>query len=578
MTELNDNNVIHVNTTEYDLKEYMDEKKSQTNKKRSIFTPRNHYKPFEYPKAFEFYHVHEKMHWVVDEVSLHQDVMDWKTKLSSTEKYFLTQIFRLFTQSDVDVAGAYVTKYLPLFPKPEIRMMLMSFAAREAVHIQAYSHLIDTLGMPESTYQQFVEYEEMREKHEFIETFMDTNEKQIIQQIAAFSAFTEGMQLFSSFIMLLNFTRYNKMNGMGQMIAWSIKDESCLHGDTEVLTLTGWKKISEVDMDTILMQYNIKNKELSFTKPKDIIVSSRSESYIFESDSFHQHVTSDHRMVCEEGVFTASTSSGRAHYIRTGELRIGRDNLTTEDLKMINCIFWELLDPNWFYWQLNYVSSRWAREAIEYWIQLTSLYLINNESYVMKKEIKEVIDCIALLACGEYIESSNTFRYIKSSTVVKRYITHEPTQFYCVSVPGSAFLIRSNGKISVTGNCHVEGMTWLFKEILKEHRALWTDDIKGQLYNIAEKMVELEDKFIDLAFKTGGVQGLTEQEVKKYIRYIADRRLIALGMKGIFKVKKNPLPWVEEIINAPEHSNFFEQKGTSYSKGSLTGSWGSVWT
>jgi len=90
-------------------------------------------------------------------------------------------------------------------------------------------------------------------------------------------------------------------------------------------------------------------------------------------------------------------------------------------------------------------------------------------------------------------------------------------------------------------------------------------------------MVTLEDKFIDLAFETGGVEGLTSEEVKKYIRYIADRRLIGLGMKGIFKVKVNPLPWVEEILNAPEHANFFEQRATAYSKGSLTGDWGKVW-
>ena len=327
-------------------------------KHKSLFDPRNYYKPFEYPQAYEFYEMHEKMHWLVDEVPMHQDVLDWKNKLTNQEKHFLTQIFRLFTQSDVDVAGAYANKYIPLFPKPEIRMMLLSFAAREAIHIQAYSHLIDTLGMSEATYKAFMEYEAMREKHDFIEEFMGTDQNMIVQQIAAFSAFTEGMQLFSSFIMLLNFTRFNKMNGMGQIIAWSIKDESV----------------------------------------------------------------------------------------------------------------------------------------------------------------------------------------------------------------------------------HVDGMTWLFKEFLKEHKDIWTDDLKRQLYKIAEKMVELEDKFIDLAYElvedddqSEVFKNLTKNEVKQYIRYIADRRLIGLGMKGIFKIKNNPLPWVEEILNAPEHTNFFEQRATAYSKGSLTGDWGKVW-
>ena len=73
------------------------------------------------------------------------------------------------------------------------------------------------------------------------------------------------------------------------------------------------------------------------------------------------------------------------------------------------------------------------------------------------------------------------------------------------------------------------------------------------------------------------MEGLTPADVKQYIRYIADRRLIGLGMKGIFKVKRNPLPWVEEMINAPTHTNFFENRATDYAKGSLSGNWGDVW-
>jgi ribonucleoside-diphosphate reductase beta chain len=80
-----------------------------------------------------------------------------------------------------------------------------------------------------------------------------------------------------------------------------------------------------------------------------------------------------------------------------------------------------------------------------------------------------------------------------------------------------------------------------------------------------------------LAFGITNLEGLTAEELKKYIRYIADRRLIGLGMKGIFKVKRNPLPWVEEMINAPTHTNFFENRATDYAKGALKGNWGDVW-
>jgi ribonucleoside-diphosphate reductase beta chain len=124
---------------------------------------------------------------------------------------------------------------------------------------------------------------------------------------------------------------------------------------------------------------------------------------------------------------------------------------------------------------------------------------------------------------------------------------------------------------------HAESMIKLFRTYVEENRDIWNDDLKGRIYTIAEKMVELEDKFIDLAFSLGPMEDLNAEDVKRYIRYIADRRLISLGLKGIFKVKKNPLLWVEEMINAPTHTNFFENRATDYAKGALSGNWEDVW-
>ena len=319
----------------------------------NLLEDRNSFKPFNYPWAYDAWLKHEQSHWLHTEVPMLEDVKDWKTKLSAEEKNFLTNIFRFFTQGDVDVAGGYVKNYLPYFPQPEVRMMLLGFAAREALHVAAYSHLIETLGMPESTYSEFLEYKEMREKHDYILDLSSKNgtRESTATHIAVFSAFTEGMQLFSSFIMLLNFARHGKMKGMGQIVTWSIVDE---------------------------------------------------------------------------------------------------------------------------------------------------------------------------------------------------------TQ-------------------------HAESMIKLFRAYIQENNEIWNDDLKGKIYSIAERMVELEDKFIDLAFAMGAIEGLTADEVKEYIRYIADRRLISLGMKGIFKRKKNPLPWVETMINAPTHTNFFENRATDYAKGALSGRWDDVW-
>jgi ribonucleoside-diphosphate reductase beta chain len=314
---------------------------------------RSYFKPFNYPWAYDAWLKHEQSHWLHTEVPMLEDVKDWKKKLTKEEKQFLTHIFRFFTQGDIDVAGGYVNNYLPYFPQPEIRMMLLGFAAREALHIAAYSHLIETLGLPDTTYNEFMEYAEMKEKHDYVMNIsgQNTTKENTATHIAVFSAFTEGMQLFSSFIMLLNFPRHGKMKGMGQIVTWSIVDE---------------------------------------------------------------------------------------------------------------------------------------------------------------------------------------------------------TQ-------------------------HTENMVKLFRTYIEENREIWNDELKGRLYTIAERMVELEDKFIDLAFQMGAMEDLSAEDVKKYIRYIADRRLISLGLKGQFKVKKNPLPWVEEMINAPTHTNFFENRATDYAKGSLSGDWGDVW-
>ena len=167
------------------------------------------------------------MHWMPESVPLHTDVKDWQD-VTPEEKHLLTQIFRLFTQSDVDVGAGYVDKYMPIFKKPEARMMMSSFANMESIHQDAYSLLLDTVGMPEIEYKAFAEYEEMSDKHDYVGEFkpLKSDKKTIAKTLAVYSAFTEGLQLFSSFAILLNFPRFGKMKGMGQIVTYSIRDES----------------------------------------------------------------------------------------------------------------------------------------------------------------------------------------------------------------------------------------------------------------------------------------------------------------------------------------------------------------
>ena len=305
------------------------------------------YKPFYYPWAVDLTSRHEKSHWIEDELDLSEDVADWKgNKMTNNEKEYITNILRLFTQSDVAVGQNYYDIFIPRFKNNEVRNMLGSFASREGIHQRAYALLNETLGLPDSEYHAFLEYKEMTDKVDFM---MDNDSNTLTGTGLALAkmVFNEGVSLFASFVMLLNFQRFGKMKGMGKVVEWSIRDESM----------------------------------------------------------------------------------------------------------------------------------------------------------------------------------------------------------------------------------HVEGNAKLFKAFCAEHTRIVDDEFKAAIYAMAKKSVRLEDKFIDLAYEVGDMEGLGKEEVKEYIRYITDRRLLQLGLKPNFKVKENPLPWLEWVLNGADHTNFFEGRVTEYEVAGLNGSW-----
>jgi len=119
---------------------------------------------------------------------------------------------------------------------------------------------------------------------------------------------------------------------------------------------------------------------------------------------------------------------------------------------------------------------------------------------------------------------------------------------------------------------HCEGMIKLFHEFVKETKCM-TPKLEKEIIECCETVVKLEDNFIDLAFSLGPVEGMDAQDIKKYIRYIADWRLRQLNFDPIFGIKKHPLPWLTEILNGVEHANFFEARATEYSKVATSGTW-----
>ncbi len=305
------------------------------------------YKPFRYPWAYEAWLVQQRVHWLPEEIPLMDDVRDWHNNLTDVDRHLLTQIFRFFTQADVEVNNCYMKHYSQVFKPTEVLMMLSAFSNIETVHIAAYSHLLDTIGMPETEYQAFLEYKAMKDKYDYMHTFSVNDKHEIAKTLAAFGAFTEGLQLFASFIILLNFPRHNKMKGMGQVVTYSVRDESL----------------------------------------------------------------------------------------------------------------------------------------------------------------------------------------------------------------------------------HCESIIKLFRVFVFENPEIWTQRLIDDIRNVCREIVIHEDAFIDLAFEQGPIDGLSSEEVKQYIRFIADRRLRQLGLDEEYGVNSNPLPWVDDMLNAIEFTNFFENRATEYSRASTTGTW-----
>jgi ribonucleoside-diphosphate reductase beta chain len=120
---------------------------------------------------------------------------------------------------------------------------------------------------------------------------------------------------------------------------------------------------------------------------------------------------------------------------------------------------------------------------------------------------------------------------------------------------------------------HCTSMIRLFRELIKENPEVWTSRLQNEIYEACSIAVGQEDAMIDLAFEQGPLENLTSKEVKQYIRWIANRRLEQLGLKKAYQVDRNPLVWLDSILNAVEHMNFFEGRSTEYSKAATRGTW-----
>lgn len=194
-----------------------------------LLDTRLYFYPFSYPKAFEYYQKQQRSHWLVDEINLSGDITDWKSNLTESEKQVIGNTLKGFTQAEVLVANYWVASVCKWFKHAEVQMMAQTNGAFEAIHADSYSKLNLSLGLDD--FKAFNEEPTIKAKLNRLMSVKGKSKKEIAVSLATFSAFTEGVSLFSSFAILLNFSRFNKMKGLGQIISFSIRDES-LHSES----------------------------------------------------------------------------------------------------------------------------------------------------------------------------------------------------------------------------------------------------------------------------------------------------------------------------------------------------------
>ena len=197
---------------------------------------RKTYKPFWFDFAYKACETQHQAHWLPYEIDLTQDVQDFNRKMTDLERSIITKVLRFFTQTDLEIARAYVDYYLPIFKCPEVRMMLTSFANMETLHVISYAYLNTSLHIPDEEYATFLKHKEMMDKYDYMHSFDPQNPESIALTLAVFSGFIEGVVLFSSFAILLYLALCkNLLKGVGQIISFSIRDE-VLHS-TSVIQL-----------------------------------------------------------------------------------------------------------------------------------------------------------------------------------------------------------------------------------------------------------------------------------------------------------------------------------------------------
>ena len=190
-----------------------------------LFDERIAYKPFEYPEYYtEGWLKQAQAFWLHTEIPMQGDIKDWKEKLNDKEKNLVGNILLGFAQTECAVSDYWTQKVVSWFPKHEIQQMAMMFGSQETIHAVAYSYLNETLGLED--YEAFLHEPATARRFDNLVSYDGTDPVGIGKSLAVFSAFAEGVSLYSAFAVLYSFQLRNLLKGIGQQMKWSVRDES----------------------------------------------------------------------------------------------------------------------------------------------------------------------------------------------------------------------------------------------------------------------------------------------------------------------------------------------------------------
>lgn len=604
---------------------------------------------FDYPEYFDGYRKALASVWRPEEVPMGSDVNDWQQNLTQAERELIGGVLRGFTVMEMGISEYWGDVVCSKFPKPEVRAMARAFSFFEQIHAHAYNHLSDTLGLNE--FEAFLSDPVAQQK---VEKFFAPCVSDKVQ-LAIFSGAGEGVSLFASFAILLAFNKTGRMKGLAQIISWSSIDENCVDGDTEFLTLQGWKKISEyVDGDSVA-QFNTETKDISFVAPSAYIQKQSDEMYkIFKQNRFSQYLTPNHTVVdYKEGDMslretTAEKWSARQSYMPvSGYLQDPREiNALDRFMIALQADGWirgdrsvretrfsfkrprkiarfreivqelskdygftyreypnrnggktlfSVLVPDQYsdyrskFFDEVYSFDNVPKEFLEEVVHWDGHRPNKNEDgtiYYSSKERRNVefVQTVASLSgyYGHIFTQDDTrwtkfcrqYRiYLKKEDVVyarhsaKTLISHdEPIDVFCFKVPTQAFLIRRDGLISITGNCHSDGGCSLFKELVRE-TGITPEEIL-QIEEGFQAVITNEFAFLENIFNRvdNSAIPIALPDLKAYIKLRANNRLRELGLNLSIPMTSEEMAlatnissWFDPMVKGQSNSDFFSQ-------------------